>query len=256
MNENSFALVSATIVLLVGIALTILFFHLKITDGPSATIIALLLIPLVVYGIASGKILELSAPGGWSAKFQQAAKQKAVTTASAITANMKELQPVKKESLGRLRQIIPTLAKGKPLALILFFGRHDYQDLYVVGDYLQALQTVDPTAVVVMIDNTSESFVCMIEGEMFLELLDSEGQTLIDAINNGDINYLRRINSQRQDTVVVFRALTMKNTNADALRQMKELNIKTMIVVDENSKPNSIVKRDEIVEHIFEELTA
>ena len=256
MNENSLALVSAALVLLVGIALTVLFFHLKITDGPSATIIALLIIPLVVYGISSGKILEFSGPGGWSAKFQQAARQKAVATATAITADMNELQPVEKESLARLNEIIPTLTKGKPLALILFFGRRNYQDLNIVRIYLRKLQTVDPTAVVILIDNASKSFVGMIEGDMFLELLDTEGQRLIDAINRGNRDYLRQINIQRQYAVVVFRSLTMKHTNADAIRQMKELNIRTMIVVDRNSRPNAIVKRDEIVEHILEELTA
>ena len=45
-------------------------------------------------------------------------------------------------------------------------------------------------------------------------------------------------------------------TNADALRAMKELNIRTMTVVDENNKAVAIVRRDEIVAHLFEELTA
>jgi uncharacterized membrane protein len=44
--------------------------------GDSATFIALLLIPLFVYAIASGKVQEFSAPGGWGAKFRDAATEK------------------------------------------------------------------------------------------------------------------------------------------------------------------------------------
>jgi hypothetical protein len=61
---------AALAVLVVGIFLA----YVKI--GESATLIALLLVPLVVYGIASGRIQEFSAPGGWAAKFRDAVKEK------------------------------------------------------------------------------------------------------------------------------------------------------------------------------------
>ena len=40
---------------------------LGITDG--ATTVALLLIPLLVYGMVSGRLTELTGPFGWGAKF-------------------------------------------------------------------------------------------------------------------------------------------------------------------------------------------
>lgn len=245
--------IAAIAVLVLGAGLAAVVINAM--GGDSATFIALLAAALIAYGVASGKIQEFSAPGGWSAKFQEVAKQKIGTTATPITADMKELQPVPKEGLITLRRILPTLPKGKPIALILFFGRRGYQVLSVVKEYFEKLRLIDPNMVVVFCDN-SERFVCMIEGGTFLELLNSEKQKLIDAVNDGNINYLRQINSQRQTTAVIFKPLEKTKTNADALRAMKELDIKTMAVVDENNKPVAIVRRDEIVAHLFEELTA
>ena len=124
----------------------------------------------------------------------------------------------------------------------------------MVQKYFEELRLIDPNMVVIFCD-THDRFVCMIEGGTFLELLNSKKQKLINAVNSGDIDYLRQINSERQGTAIIFKALPKSMTNADALRAMKELNIKTMTVVDENNKAVAIVRRDEIVAHMFEELT-
>jgi hypothetical protein len=244
----------ALIFLLLGTLVTVCLYQLSIKDSP--TIIALLVLPLLVYGIASGKILELSVPGGWSAKFKEAAQQKIGTTATPITSDMKELQPVPKLGEEALRRVLPTLPKGKPIALILFFGRRGYQVLSLVRKYFEKLRLVDPNMVVILVQERTERFICMIEGSTFIDLLDTEKQELIDAVNDGDANYFRNINKERQNTSVIFRSLAETKTNADALREMKELNINTMAIVDGDNKPVAIVRRDEIVAHLFDELTA
>jgi hypothetical protein len=254
MNKNFWALGSSAIVFLGGAALTVLFYQLEIKD--SATIIALLIMPLLVFGIASGKILEFSAPGGWSAKFQEVAKQKAGVTATPITNDMKELFAVPKADVNRLHQVMRTLPKSKPIALILYFERPGYQRLDMVKTYLNELRGADPNTVVILIDNATGRFVAMVEGDTFAKLLNSEQKRLIDAINKGALDYLRQINTQLQSAVFVFRKLTKKATNADALREMKQLGIRTMTVVDDADKPTSIVTREDILAHMFEELDA
>ena len=243
--------IAAVAVLVLGLCLAGLV--INVMKGDSATFIALMVIAVIVYGVVSGKIQEFSAPGGWSAKFQEVAKQKVGTTAIPITADMKVLQPVPKGGLQTLQRIIPTLPRGKPIALILFFGRRGYQVISVVKKYFEELRLIDPNMVVIFCDK-NDRFYCMIEGSTFIDLLNSEKQALIDAINDGDANYLQRINSEKQGTAVIFKALTKSMTNADALRAMKELNIKTMTVVDETNRAVAIVRRDEIVAHLFEEL--
>jgi hypothetical protein len=43
----------------------------KLGIGDSATLIALLVVPLLLYGIVSGRLKEFSGPGGWGAKFAE-----------------------------------------------------------------------------------------------------------------------------------------------------------------------------------------
>ena len=66
----------------------------------------------------------------------------------------------------------------------------------------------DSKTAVILIDNQTKRFVCMIESNTFADLLNSEGQLIIDAINRGDINYLRQVNTQRQKVTVIFKCLS------------------------------------------------
>jgi hypothetical protein len=59
---------AAIIATVLGIVLVALL-HRAVGISDSATIVTLLLIPLLVYGIVSGRLRELGAPGGWNAKF-------------------------------------------------------------------------------------------------------------------------------------------------------------------------------------------
>jgi hypothetical protein len=248
------ALCYAVIFFLSGVALTILLYQLDIKDSP--TIIALLIVPLLVYGVASGKILELSGPGGWGAKFKEAAEQKAAATATPISNEMRELQPVEKDDLYKLQQILPKLQKNKPVALILFFGRRDYQVLNMVREYFNRLREIDPQTVIVMVDAQSRKFVCMIEGNAFADLIQHDGQKLINAINSGNETYLRNINVERQNATVIFKALSENSTNAEALREMRNLGVKTLVVLDRHGKPDSLIGRDEIMFYLIAEITA
>ena len=63
----SAAAITAT---LIGIGL-VAFLQKAVGIGESATIVTLLLVPLFVYGIVSGRLRELTGPGGWGAKFAE-----------------------------------------------------------------------------------------------------------------------------------------------------------------------------------------
>jgi hypothetical protein len=71
--------------LVVGMALAVVLNRLKI--GDSATFIALLFTPLLLYGIVSGKIQEFSAgSGGVTAKFREVAESKVTPVTEQIHA--------------------------------------------------------------------------------------------------------------------------------------------------------------------------
>src|SRR6266699_518406 len=70
-------------------ALAVAYAISRMKFGDSATFVALLLTPMVVYGVASGKIQEFSAPGGWGAKFRDAAQ--AAVTPTALTTPLNQI---------------------------------------------------------------------------------------------------------------------------------------------------------------------
>ena len=248
MNTNTYALRLAAIVFLSGAVLTILFHRLEIKDSP--TIIALLVVPLLVYCIASEKLLELSAPGGWSAKFQEIAKQNVNTTATTLTAGLNKLQSVEKESLFKLDEIIPRLEKGKPIGLVLFFGKKNYYDASVVTMHIDKLKPLDQELAIIIIDEDDKRFVCAIDADSFVRLSAKYAKEIIDAIGQRNRAYLLTFPE------FVFQGIRDKRTNIDALKKMRHLNTKLLVVLDDKDHPISIVKRDEIIAHLFDNLTA
>jgi hypothetical protein len=73
MNNHKMSLILAALVFFGATALVIVFYRLEIED--SASIIAS---RSAIYGIASGSILELSGPGGWSAKFREVVQERVI----------------------------------------------------------------------------------------------------------------------------------------------------------------------------------
>lgn len=68
-RQDKIAIATASGSLAAGVALVCLLNWLGIKE--QAVIVALLLLPLLVYGIVSGRISELTGPGGWGAKFAE-----------------------------------------------------------------------------------------------------------------------------------------------------------------------------------------
>lgn len=69
------AAINATVATVVSVILVVILRKgLGIND--SATTVAILLVPLLVYGVASGRLKELSGPGGWDLKFAEEVKER------------------------------------------------------------------------------------------------------------------------------------------------------------------------------------
>src|SRR5882724_1221230 len=95
--------------------------------GDSATFIALLLTPMIVYGVASGKIQEFSAPGGWGAKFREAAQATVAPTAlTPLREAIQQFEIIEKAGLAELQGLGRRLQKDKPIALSFKLGLQDY----------------------------------------------------------------------------------------------------------------------------------
>jgi hypothetical protein len=231
------AVVAAGFVLLIALILARWF--------ADATLIALLLFPAVIYGIVSGKIQEFSAPGGWGAKFQQAAMEK--VTPLGLTDCIENVQMIQKAGVARLKDIGLAIDKGKPVALTLELGRRDYT-LDALRQYIETLRIADSEMVVLFLDH-SGGLVATAEGATLLGLLTKhDGPRLINAIKEADVTFLRSLPG------VLWQSITKERSNAEALQAMREANARTMVVVDSNKKPVGIVKRDQIMARLLVEL--
>ncbi len=235
---------AAIVALIVGVCLAIVV--TKAIGGDSATFIALLVVTLIVYGIVSGKIQEFSAPGGWVAKFQQAAAEKVEPTG--LVDCIQDVQIVQKRGLQALRDAGQHLEKGKPIALTLQFGRSSY-NADELRQYIDTLRTADREMSVLFL-NANGQLVTWTDGTTLSTLLADHDQSiqLLQAVRDSNTNYFQNSPEFRSETI------TKDRSNAEALQIMRETNARTMVVVNNEKQPIGVVKRDDIIARLLVEL--
>ena len=230
------------------LAFVVAFAINRMKFGDNATFVALLLTPMVVYGVASGKIQEFSAPGGWGAKFRDAAQ--AAVTPTALTTPLNQIAQqfdiIQKAGLAELQGLGARLQKGKPIALSFQLGQQNY-DVDVATKYIEFLLLTDNDMTVLIVDS-GRHFVAMTEGTTMLTLLRNQGQQIRNALATADKDFFI--------TLPGFHTNSIKATdsNATALEKMRAQNARSIVVVDDQGTPTGVVKLDDIVARLLEKL--
>jgi len=216
--------------------------------GDSATFIALLLTPMIVYGVASGKLQEFSAPGGWGAKFRDAAQAAVTPTALTTPLNqiVQQFDVIQKGGLAELQGLGPKLQKDKPIALSFQLGQQSY-DVNIATKYLDFLLLTDQDMTVLILDS-SRHFVAMTEGTTMLTLLRAPGQQITNALASGNKDFFVNLPGFHTNTAKAT------DSNATALEKMRTQNARSIVVVDDQGLPTGVVKRDDIVSRLLEKL--
>jgi hypothetical protein len=222
----------------------------KATLGDSATFIALLLTPMIVYGVASGKIAEFSAPGGWGAKFRETAQEAVTPTAmtTPLSAIAQQFDMIEKGGLSQLQNLGPQLHKDKPIALSFKLGQQSY-NVDAAKKYIEVLLLNDRDMTVLILDSGGH-FVAMTEGRTMLTLLETadQGQKIIGALSGNDKEFFVKFPGFHTNSI------KKTDTNATALEKMREQNAHSIVVVDNQGLPTGVVKRDDIVSRLLEKL--
>jgi len=220
----------------------------RLKVGDSATFIALLLTPMIVYGVASGKIQEFTAPGGWGAKFREEAKAAVTPTAFTTPLNdvMQPLEVIQKGGLAELQALGPRIRKDRPIALSFELGRQNY-DVGIALKYVQVLMLSDSDMSVLILD-PNHQFVAMTEGTTMLTLLQSQGQQIKNALGSGDKNFFLSLPGFHTNSIKAT------DSNATALEKMRAQHARAIVVVDDHGSPTGVVKRDDIVSRLLEKL--
>ncbi|TIW82403.1 MAG: hypothetical protein E5V52_11820, partial [Mesorhizobium sp.] len=148
--------------------------------GDSVTLIALMIIPLLAYGVVSGDISEFTGPGGWGAKFREEAKK--TIDPIPISSSIVEGEFVAKGDFVQLENVDRNLAPGKPVSMTLQLGRGDYYQAPVIAEYIRVLSQHDPDMSVVVIDPAGK-YVASAKGSVVLaQLTDNRNSEQISRL--------------------------------------------------------------------------
>lgn len=236
-------------VLLVAVGVLFLVKQLLGSMDGSA-FVAILLVPLIVYALASGRLAEFSGPGGWGAKFRTATTSQVET--SDITENVVELQAIEKGGLRQLGDVVKRLKPDLPNALTLHVGRRGYYVPEAIVKYLKALMAAGPSTFVVFVDETGGRFVGSTNASQIIALLES------NATKRDFMNELERKsdgNAFQEYNFLVRQWLSRDDSNKIALQKFLDTNAQALVVVSsDGQKPTGIVDRNRLMTELMVKL--
>ena len=239
----------AVAILILSVAFAVANKHYKFAS--QGTFIWLLILPLVVFGVASGLVKELTAPGGLGAKFGDVAGEpvsKSARTLPPVPVSQEDADQIAKGTPPNSPEI-KALVEGQPIFLTLTLGVNFYTPNGLI-DYIKFIMQKDKDLLVVFV--SKNKFWAMADPSKLLLFLrdQTKGQNLIDAIKTG------RALTKDEVPVLIFEPLQEDTSNAQALQTMVKNNLRAMVVVNKDNEPKAIAERDKIVAQLVTQLAA
>jgi CBS domain-containing protein len=242
-GKESRAIFIALFFLMLGIAIIIILKLLLKVTSDSITI-ALLILPLLVYLISSGRISEFKGPGGIEAKFSKTASEHVMIASENIEPSIEEMNAVEKESLQVLEKKRTEIRENEPIIMLMSLGEQDYYNREATLKYIEVLSQFRNFKFVVFRDKSKEVVGYMPVWAVKGLLSNPElGHYFIQVINQDNRPEFLRFPGiiKRKD------AVTVKTTNAEALKAMETQNLEALVVVDDKGKLKGIVEREKIL---------
>jgi hypothetical protein len=217
-----------------------------VTEAP--ILIALLVCPLLVYGVASGRITEFSAPGGWAAKFAQEPIGQGSLTSSPI--DFEKALEIPKAGLAKTLGDIHEIRENKPVVLTVTLpaipGPHFSSAAF--GSALKSLSEFPNFRFVAFLSSDGR-LISYIPGWQLKPAMNEnsgEGEQLIGAVNRGDEQAVRNYSGMLTKTV------TPLTSNAAALEAMEEAKTDAIAVVEPaDGKLLGVVARTQILSRML-----
>ena len=242
-------------VMVLALAIALLLALKRFAGGvDSGIFIALLLVPIAVYSLLSGKIQEMSGGGLWI-KFRDFA-QASVATSGIKNGIMDEAQALRlfeKGGSGDPQTMGAQLKTGQLAALRLFVGRSDFYRADAIRIYLQNLITMAPSSYVVFVDDATKTFIGSASARQVLSLLNDNSTT--------KDRFMEQLQSKERNPFagmgLVTQYLTPSDTNATALQKFADTNADALVIVSEDSKqPIGVIDRNRLVAKLMAKLAS
>jgi hypothetical protein len=212
-----------------------------------AVFVALLVMPILIYAIISGRLTELRGPGGVGATFNMVVTAAVSETVKQdlVSVDQQGVQMVGKGDLSRLDKKIQEINEVDPVVLTLTLGAGHYT-LEALHQYMDALSRSRNFKLVVFLTK-DKGFLAYMPAWAAKTVLDTPnmGADFVRVINDGDPNKLFQYPS------VVRKTLSTRSTHAEALREMLEKNVEALVVTDETNQLKGIAEREQLLSRMM-----
>lgn len=235
-------------VLCLAVAVTTVWISVRFLDiRNGGVLIVLLLTPVVVYLVVSGRIGELRGPGGLEAKFLSVARQPIQFAERRVEASVQPVQLTARGSSAELPRKLAELDPFEPVILTVTLGQQ-YNRLDWLR-YVEALLGHPSFKMAVLLDR-QKRFIAYMTIPSIREILANAalGGELIQRIAAGSVEEIRLFRSVQTETI------SPESTAIDALRKLKASEADFLLVVDKDRKIQGIVDQEDIVSQIILDL--
>jgi len=208
----------------------------------------LLLLPIFIYMLFSGRITELKAPGGLEAKFLAISEKSLDIPDSEAIKNfdspldLSDPTIIDKESTQDLYNKIYFLDKSKPIFLTLKL-RKNYSGK-ASETYIKTLSKFRTFKFIVLLREDERYLAFMKKDDLLSIILTNEIDNLVSAIAYESLEQLLGrfpFNSNK---------IKSPTTNIKALQEMTTNNVDAIAIVDENDKLHGVVEREDILNKV------
>ena len=223
----------------------------------------LLVLPILIYAIVSGKLTELKGPGGVEAKFTAAATTPVAETASHDSVSFDELLTVSadrgqdldkgQEQLGKR---VRRFTEIQPIVMVITIGEDSYREgdenehIKSLQTYVEQLSRSRNFALVAFLDEHN-NFVAYMPSWVINNRLsdDDRARDLFRAIKENNRQKLFEYPGILRDTI------SPNAPNSEALRKIVTSNLDFIVVVDENNRLKGVIEREQVLSKMVLALT-
>jgi len=206
--------------------------------------IAFLLLPILIYLIVVGRVLEFKV-FGTEAKFASVATQSIEPVSETIEPSVQDTQVVAKEGIKELQKRARHLDRSKPIILTLVLGKAAYYEHRALEQYVEVLSQYPSFRGVMIVNEEGKFQVCFPSGAVVRILKSPDGNEFVQDINQGQIDKLPRYPG------ALTKTLTKNSTNLEALQEMTTQNLDALIVVNEEGKLIGVVERNQLISKLL-----
>ncbi len=216
--------------------------HISLKSEESV-FIAFLILPIVIYMIVAGRLLEVKAFGA-EAKFADIAKQSVEATSETIEPSMEDTNIVAKGGIREMQKMKASLDETKPILLTLVLGKHHY-DKQAMEKYVETFAQCYTFKGIVILNSDGRFAVYFPPKSITAILRSSDGDLFISDINEQKVDRLKRYPG------CITQTLTKKSTNVEALNEMTIQNVDSLVVLNDENKLNGVVERQQLISKLL-----